>query len=172
MRIADTVALIAGGTSGLGLATARHLVKEGARVVLLARSEANGEAAVAELGTDVIDDGSHVSSHVISSFKALFPHVRPDGLYVVEDLHGSYWPALFGGSEDDLSDPEYTVGFLKTLVDGVNHEEFLDPGARPSQPTDSLIRGMHFYHNLAIIEKGANKEGSPIAELLRQVSRP
>ncbi|MBM7167516.1 SDR family NAD(P)-dependent oxidoreductase [Streptomyces sp. G44] len=51
MKVADTVALIAGGTSGLGFATAKHLVKEGASVVLLARTRAAGQAAVAELGS-------------------------------------------------------------------------------------------------------------------------
>lgn len=52
MRVAETVALIAGGTSGLGLATATYLVKEGASVVLLARTTSAGEAVVAELGSD------------------------------------------------------------------------------------------------------------------------
>ncbi|MBX6766584.1 MAG: class I SAM-dependent methyltransferase [Actinomadura rubrobrunea] len=115
----------------------------------------------------VIDDGSHISSHVLTSFEALFPHVRPDGLYVIEDLHGSFWPMLFAGSEDDLSDPAYTLGFLKTLVDGLHHEEFLSPQTRRPRPTDTAISEMHFYHNLCVLQKGPNREGSPVAELLR-----
>ncbi|MGP8297708.1 hypothetical protein ACTPOK_07095 [Streptomyces inhibens] len=115
----------------------------------------------------IIDDGSHLSPHVITSFHTLFPYLRPHGLYVVEDLHASYWKPLFDGSDRDLADPAYSVGFLKTLVDGLHHEEILTPDARIPQPTDQLIKGLHFYHNLAFIEKGPNVEGSPIAELLR-----
>jgi len=32
----------------------------------------------------IIDDGSHVPEHILKSFKALFPVVRPGGIYVVE----------------------------------------------------------------------------------------
>ena len=46
----DDVFLVTGGSSGLGLATARRLVAEGARVVLAARNPAALDAAVAELG--------------------------------------------------------------------------------------------------------------------------
>jgi hypothetical protein len=35
----------------------------------------------------VIDDGSHAPSHQQISLAALFPHVEPSGLYVIEDLH-------------------------------------------------------------------------------------
>lgn len=44
------VYLVTGGSSGLGLATARQLLDEGAKVVLCARDEARLEAAVASLG--------------------------------------------------------------------------------------------------------------------------
>ena len=38
----------------------------------------------------VIDDGSHVWDHQITSLRTLFPFVRHDGLYVVEDLQTNY----------------------------------------------------------------------------------
>lgn len=50
MRIEGTAALVTGGASGLGLATARRLVDGGARVVLADVSEEQGAAALAELG--------------------------------------------------------------------------------------------------------------------------
>jgi len=34
----------------------------------------------------VIDDGSHASQHQQANFARLFPHVRPNGLYIIEDL--------------------------------------------------------------------------------------
>ncbi|HEV7192770.1 MAG TPA: 3-hydroxyacyl-CoA dehydrogenase [Jatrophihabitantaceae bacterium] len=50
MQIAGSVALVTGGASGLGLATARRLIASGAQVVLLDLPSAPGEQAVAELG--------------------------------------------------------------------------------------------------------------------------
>ena len=49
-RLPDKVALITGGESGIGLATARLFVAEGARVHLLGLDEAKLAAAAEELG--------------------------------------------------------------------------------------------------------------------------
>ena len=43
------VAVISGGTSGIGLAAAAKLAADGARVYILGRSRAKGEAAVRQL---------------------------------------------------------------------------------------------------------------------------
>ncbi|WP_349827546.1 SDR family NAD(P)-dependent oxidoreductase [Brevibacterium litoralis] len=50
LNIADRTFIVTGGTSGLGLATARALVAEGAHVVVSSRTQDNVDAAVAELG--------------------------------------------------------------------------------------------------------------------------
>jgi len=117
----------------------------------------------------IVDDGSHVNDHVVTSFEALFPHLRDGGVYVVEDLQTAYWPA-FGGSPD--ADDNTSISFLKGLVDGLNHEEF-PFGARPgARATDALISGVHFYHNLAFVERGGNREGSPLARALEGAGLP
>ena len=36
----------------------------------------------------IIDDGSHVLEHQITSFKTLFDKVKKDGLYIIEDIGG------------------------------------------------------------------------------------
>ncbi|MFF7564071.1 SDR family NAD(P)-dependent oxidoreductase [Streptomyces pseudovenezuelae] len=50
MDVTGKTALVAGGTSGLGLAVAGRLLAAGARVVLMGRDADRGRAAVAELG--------------------------------------------------------------------------------------------------------------------------
>jgi len=50
MRFRNKVAVITGGNSGIGLATARAFVREGAQVALLGRSETTLEQARRELG--------------------------------------------------------------------------------------------------------------------------
>ncbi|HET6877411.1 MAG TPA: 3-hydroxyacyl-CoA dehydrogenase [Jatrophihabitans sp.] len=50
MRIEGSVAVITGGASGLGLATARRLAKAGAGVAILDLPSASGEQAVASIG--------------------------------------------------------------------------------------------------------------------------
>ncbi|QOW22978.1 MULTISPECIES: SDR family NAD(P)-dependent oxidoreductase [Lysobacteraceae] len=64
MKLSDTRAIITGGVSGLGLAVARHLVGQGAKVALFDVNADKGAEAVAELGesnarffaTDVSDE--------------------------------------------------------------------------------------------------------------------
>jgi NAD(P)-dependent dehydrogenase (short-subunit alcohol dehydrogenase family) len=53
-RFKGKTALITGGTTGLGLATAKLFIKEGARVIVTGRNPATIEAAQAELGDNAI----------------------------------------------------------------------------------------------------------------------
>ena len=67
------------------------------------------------------------------------------------------------GGSLNLNDPKTMMNFFKRLVDGLNHEEFLNPEYSPSY-FDKHIVAMHFYHNLVVIYKGENNEGSNIIE--------
>jgi NAD(P)-dependent dehydrogenase (short-subunit alcohol dehydrogenase family) len=54
MDISGQVAIIAGGASGLGLATVRRLVSEGAKVAILDLPSSAGAALAAEIGASVV----------------------------------------------------------------------------------------------------------------------
>lgn len=100
----------------------------------------------------VIDDGSHVSQHVITSFEALFPHVKEGGYYVVEDLFFSYDPAL-GGSSVDLASPTTSMGYLKNLADHLQHR-YLRSTPRPAE--SHRVGELHFYPKICFVVKGDN----------------
>lgn len=53
MQINDSVAVITGGASGLGLATAKALLADGAQVVIIDLPSSNGEAVATDLGERV-----------------------------------------------------------------------------------------------------------------------
>src|SRR6202171_4146678 len=54
VRLANKTAFITGGNSGIGLATARLFVAEGARVAITGRSQATRDAAAKELGPNAL----------------------------------------------------------------------------------------------------------------------
>ncbi|MEU1339763.1 class I SAM-dependent methyltransferase [Streptomyces sp. NPDC090075] len=113
----------------------------------------------------IIDDGSHRSPHVLTTFATLFPRLKDGGIYIVEDTQSSYWPEWQGS--EDLEAAHTSMGMLKRLVDGLNYEEFVTENYQPTY-TDLNIVGMHFYHNLVIIEKGRNAEGTNKRSALKQ----
>jgi len=53
-RFKNKVAVVTGGNSGIGLATARAFAREGAKVAITGRSDATLKAAQRELGPDVL----------------------------------------------------------------------------------------------------------------------
>jgi NAD(P)-dependent dehydrogenase (short-subunit alcohol dehydrogenase family) len=61
-KLAGKIALVTGGTSGLGLATAKRFVSEGAKVVVTGRRQAELEAAVKELGGSALGVRGDVSN--------------------------------------------------------------------------------------------------------------
>jgi len=71
MKLKQVKALITGGASGLGLAVARHLVTNGAKVALLDINDEAGATAATELGDDAHYFHTNVSSEedVIASVK-------------------------------------------------------------------------------------------------------
>ena len=63
-RLADKVVIITGGTSGIGRASARLFGREGAKVVIGARSEAAGESIVQTIKQEERGDALFVRTDV------------------------------------------------------------------------------------------------------------
>ena len=75
-RYEDKRAVIIGGTSGMGLATAKMLLDGGARVLVTGRSQAGLESAQKELGTDAIVVSSDARS--LTDIDALASRVKAE----------------------------------------------------------------------------------------------
>ena len=70
----------------------------------------------------IIDDGGHTMAQQKISFVNLFPAVKNGGMYIIEDLHTSYWSIYGGGGTPEkpsANNASMTV-FLQKLVDDVN----------------------------------------------------
>ena len=102
---------------------------------------------VAKSGSDfdlIIDDGSHYSEHIITTFGQVWPLVRSGGLYVCEDLHCSYqsFPFNTGGPR--------SMDFFRSAVDVMN-----DQGAdmNGSQTAGNQFDWIHFSKSFVVIKK-------------------
>ncbi|HEX4156227.1 MAG TPA: hypothetical protein VHY48_11495 [Acidobacteriaceae bacterium] len=101
----------------------------------------------------VIDDGSHINEHVIQTFQILFPLLRDNGIYAIEDTQTSYWPSFGGG----IDSPSTLMTLFKSLVDGLNHVEFPIEDYSPDYFERNIVE-VAFFHNLVVIRKGSNSE--------------
>ena len=99
----------------------------------------------------IIDDGSHMQSHIIASFESLFPLMPSGGIYVVEDTQTSYWPKFEGSTSSMESIPSAMNYFIKR-VHGVNRSEWQSEEI-PVDIPDQGIESIAFYHNLIFIVK-------------------
>ena len=64
----------------------------------------------------VVDDGSHINTDIITTFIALWQHVKPGGFYAIEDLATGY------GGDSFFVNPNLPshIDFLKGKLDELN----------------------------------------------------
>jgi hypothetical protein len=96
----------------------------------------------------VLDDGSHVPAHQISSFNFLYPCITKNGVYMVEDLHTAHWQTSPGG----LRRCQGFIELCKQLIDELNADHSCS-SVPPTSFTHSTL-SMHFYDSVAVFERG------------------
>ena len=115
----------------------------------------------------ILDDGSHNSDDVVGSFCNYFNHLKDGGLFIIEDLHCSYWREHRGG----LFYPISSINFFKKLVDIMNHDhwginkkkEWLLRGFTSNYKIDienlafDKIHSIEFVNSLCFIKKKSSK---------------
>ena len=95
----------------------------------------------------ILDDGSHMSPHMIASFEAMYGHVSPYGVYIVEDTHTNYWPE-YGGA---VKGSDTFMEFTKDKLDEINafHTRGAIPVSQFAKTTDSIS----IYDSVVVFEK-------------------
>jgi hypothetical protein len=106
----------------------------GDRLRALARDEFDGPLDL------VIDDASHLYSPTKASFEALFPLLRPGGLYIVEDWAWAHWKE-FHAPNHPWSGETPLTNLIYELV------------AATGSSTE-LIASMAVYQGFAVVERG------------------
>lgn len=92
----------------------------------------------------IIDDGGHTMKQQILTFQLLFSHVKPDGIYLCEDTHTSYWSA-FGGK---LKDPSTFIEYSKNCIDDINGYHY----GHVNNITQTCS-GIHYHDSMVFFEK-------------------
>jgi hypothetical protein len=123
----------------------------------------------------VIEDGSHTSRDIITTFARFFPKLRPGGLYVAEDLHCCYWEEWGGG----LSSPYSGIEYFKALCDCLNSRHWYRSDTTQADYINKIgrhhcitisnelldsIRSIEFYDSLCVIRKAQDGSLARIKE--------
>ena len=104
---------------------------------------------IAEMGgvDVVIDDGSHRSEDMRTTFDVLYPILSDGGVYLIEDVHACYWTEYGGGYRRSNS----FVETMKRVVDDLHHwyhaHRIMIPAA------EDRVFGLHFYDSMIVLEK-------------------
>lgn len=102
----------------------------------------------------LIEDGGHGMQQQIVTFEEMFPAIKDGGVYLVEDLHTSYWEEYGGGYKK----PGTFIEYAKDLIDQINARHSHDP--KKLKPTNytKQIQGMHIYDSIIVFDKAAVPE--------------
>lgn len=116
------------------------------------------KGVVSEMGAlnVVLDDGSHIGRHQRASFDALFPLLSDHGLYMIEDIHTSYW---HGFHEGGYRRRGTAIEYVKGMIDDMHawyHER------TPKTPAKCDVGAIHVYDGIVVIEKARRQEPAHI----------
>jgi cephalosporin hydroxylase len=108
----------------------------------------------------ILDDGSHICSETIKTFVNMFPKIKYGGMYIVEDMHTSYWKS-YGGS---FRGPGSSMEFFKGLTDTLNIDYLEDNGIIDEKEItflkkySEMICSISFFDSICAINKFYQKK--------------
>lgn len=96
----------------------------------------------------LIEDGGHHMGQQIATFEEIYPAMSPDGCFLIEDLHTSYWPRYGGGYRREGTFVEYAKGLSDQLHAWHSRSDDL--------VVDDFTRSthsMHLYDSIIVFER-------------------
>lgn len=101
-------------------------------------------------GVDVIlDDGSHRMEHIPITLETLFPRLEDKGVYMIEDLHTSYWRGWGGGPTRKAN----FFNYLRQIID-VMHRHYVENEIEFAKDAGfDHVGGLHIFDSIAVLEK-------------------
>lgn len=109
-ELAGKVAIVTGGASGIGRATAELFVAEGAKLVIADVNDAQGEALAAQLGKAALFRRTDVSSKEEVQALVDFAVARFGGLHIMFNNAGISGAQYARFLDDELADFQHVVG--------------------------------------------------------------
>jgi glycosyltransferase involved in cell wall biosynthesis len=98
----------------------------------------------------IIDDGGHTMLQQTTTFEEMWGQLKDGGIYLIEDMLTSYWPAFGGGYKSPVSFVEYT----KNFIDQLHAWHSVDGELTVNGFTRSAF-ALHYYDSVLAIEKRA-----------------
>ena len=111
------------------------------------------ESVVEEMGGEidiVLDDGSHNMKDIKKTFEIMFERLGEGGIYMIEDLHTSYWRRFGGGywKRDNF------FNYVRNLIDDMHH--WYHGGSVRHPGVSRHCTGIHLHDSITVFEKGTN----------------
>lgn len=112
----------------------------------------------------IIDDGGHTMHQQILTFETLYPLLKEEGIFVIEDIQTSYWSEFGGGYGRGGT----AIEMIKNLIDRIHYAAYDNPRAgifhrfwfrlfprdpRPAYSYDSSIRSISVSESICFIHK-------------------
>ena len=101
----------------------------------------------------VVDDGSHVVQHVLTSFETLYPLMQEGGFYAIEDTQTAFWPDFGGNAQGENSILSRAYDIAKAM----HAQEVQAGGTTPAEDQyGAVTTAVHFHRNMVVFERGVN----------------
>ena len=97
----------------------------------------------------LIDDGGHTMRQQIHTFEELFQKIDENGVYLIEDLHTSYWDSYGGGHLKRDTFIEYS----KNFIDYINAWHSKDVNSLAVNDFTKSAYSLHYHDSILVVEK-------------------